>query len=61
MLLDEIAGLIAHPAGFGHIVLDEAQDLPPMECRALARRSWHGSLPVLGDLAQGTTPWAATE
>ncbi|WP_308193396.1 ATP-binding domain-containing protein [Nonomuraea sp. MG754425] len=31
-----------------------------MECRAVARRSEHGSLTVLGDLAQGTTPWAAT-
>ncbi|MDF2709586.1 MAG: family ATPase, partial [Nonomuraea muscovyensis] len=35
------------------------QDLSPMECRAVARRSEHGSLTVLGDLAQGTTPWAA--
>jgi DNA helicase IV len=59
VLLDEIAGLIDHPAGYGHIVVDEAQDLSPMECRALARRSRHGSLTVLGDLAQGTTPWAA--
>ena len=30
-----------------------------MQCRAIARRSEHGSLTVLGDLAQGTTPWAA--
>ena len=30
-----------------------------MQCRALARRSRHGSLTVLGDLAQGTAPWAA--
>ncbi|GIF71291.1 HelD family protein [Asanoa siamensis] len=60
VLLDEIAGLIEHPAGFRHIVVDEAQDLSPMQCRVLARRSEHGSLTVLGDLAQGTTPWAAT-
>ncbi|MEV0716393.1 AAA family ATPase [Asanoa sp. NPDC050611] len=60
-LLDEIAGLIDHPAGFRHIVVDEAQDLSPMQCRALARRSAHGSLTVLGDLAQGTTPWAAVD
>ena len=32
-----------------------------MQCRAIARRSEHGSITVLGDLAQGTTPWAATE
>ncbi|KES07612.1 ATPase AAA [Streptomyces toyocaensis] len=59
VLLDEVAGLIGHPAGYGHVVVDEAQDLSPMECRAVARRAAFGSLTVLGDLAQGTTPWAA--
>ncbi|MFC7309421.1 HelD family protein [Streptomyces monticola] len=59
VLLDEVAGLIEHPAGYGHIVIDEAQDLSPMEARAIARRAGFGSLTVLGDLAQGTTPWAA--
>ena len=59
VLVDEAAGLIDHLPGFGHIVVDEAQDLSPMQCRALARRSRHGSLTVLGDLAQGTAPWAA--
>ncbi|MFJ2608104.1 HelD family protein [Streptomyces sp. NPDC087425] len=59
VLLDEVAGLIEHPEGYGHIVVDEAQDLSPMECRAIARRAAFGSLTVLGDLAQGTTPWAA--
>ncbi|MGA4987176.1 HelD family protein [Nonomuraea bangladeshensis] len=59
VLLDEIAGLIERPRGYGHVIVDEAQDLSPMECRAVARRSEHGSLTVLGDLAQGTTPWAA--
>ncbi|MFF4474570.1 HelD family protein [Streptomyces sp. NPDC001599] len=59
LLLDEVAGLLEHPEGYGHIVVDEAQDLSPMECRAIARRSAFGSLTVLGDLAQGTTPWAA--
>ncbi|MFD9393950.1 HelD family protein [Streptomyces sp. NPDC060000] len=59
VLLDEIAGLLEHPQGYGHVVLDEAQDLSPMECRAVARRVPFGSLTVLGDLAQGTTPWAA--
>lgn len=62
LLLDEAAGLIAHPAeSFAHLVVDEAQDLSPMECRVLARRSRFGSLTVLGDLAQGTTPWAARD
>ncbi|MFE9659390.1 ATP-binding domain-containing protein [Streptomyces sp. NPDC005955] len=59
VLLDELAGLVGPPEGFGHIVVDEAQDLSPMECRAIARRAPHGSLTVLGDLAQATTPWAA--
>ncbi|MBF9132974.1 AAA family ATPase [Plantactinospora sp. S1510] len=61
VLLDEVAGLLDHPAGYRHIVVDEAQDLSPMQCRAVARRSRHGSLTVLGDLAQGTTPWAASD
>ncbi|WP_329218634.1 AAA family ATPase [Streptomyces sp. NBC_01485] len=60
VLLDEIAGLLDHPQSYGHVVVDEAQDLSPMECRAVARRVPFGSLTVLGDLAQGTTPWAAT-
>ncbi|WP_241000136.1 AAA family ATPase, partial [Streptomyces sp. Tu 4128] len=59
VLLDEVAGLLEHPEGYGHVVVDEAQDLSPMECRAIARRCAFGSLTVLGDLAQGTTPWAA--
>ncbi|WP_078874954.1 HelD family protein [Streptomyces sp. NRRL F-5053] len=60
LLLDEAAGLLAHPEeSYAHVVVDEAQDLSPMECRVLARRSRFGSLTVLGDLAQGTTPWAA--
>ncbi|MFH8424923.1 HelD family protein [Streptomyces sp. NPDC018038] len=61
VLLDELAGLIEHPEGYGHVVVDEAQDLSAMECRAIARRTRFGSLTVLGDLAQGTTPWAARD
>ncbi|MEH0429179.1 AAA family ATPase [Streptomyces stelliscabiei] len=61
VLLDEVAGLLAHPEGYGHVVVDEAQDLSPMECRAIARRAAYGSVTVLGDLAQGTTPWAARD
>ena len=57
-LLDEVAGLLDRARRYSHIVVDEAQDLSPMQCRALARRSTHGSLTVLGDLAQGTTAWA---
>ncbi|WP_369200827.1 AAA family ATPase [Streptomyces sp. PU-14G] len=62
LLLDEVAGLIEHPEeSYGHVVVDEAQDLSPMQCRVLARRSRFGSLTVLGDLAQGTTAWAARD
>ncbi|GAA2666188.1 HelD family protein [Nonomuraea recticatena] len=61
VLLDELAGLLDHPKGYGHVIVDEAQDLSPMQCRAIARRSEYGSLTVLGDLAQGTTPWAARD
>jgi DNA helicase IV len=61
VLVDEAAGLMRRTASFGHVVVDEAQDLSPMQARVLARRSEHGSLTVLGDLAQGTAPWAATD
>ncbi|WP_206439303.1 HelD family protein [Streptomyces scabichelini] len=61
VLLDEVAGLVEHPEGYGHLVIDEAQDLSPMECRAIGRRAAFGSVTVLGDLAQGTTPWAARD
>ncbi|MFI9155076.1 HelD family protein [Streptomyces sp. NPDC053367] len=59
LLLDEVAGLVERPEGYGHVVVDEAQDLSPMQCRAIARRSAFGSLTVLGDLAQATAPWSA--
>jgi len=64
LLLDEIQAhlrLLPSMQTYGHIVIDEAQDLSPMECRAIARRCPTGSLTVLGDLAQGTTPWAAAD
>ncbi|MEO3787073.1 AAA family ATPase [Actinocorallia sp. B10E7] len=58
-LLDELADLIERTGSLGHLVVDEAQDLSPMQLRALGRRCATGSATVLGDLAQGTTPWAA--
>jgi DNA helicase IV len=61
VLLDEAAGLLERQPSVSHIVVDEAQDLSPMQCRAIARRTSHGSITLLGDLAQGTTPWAATD
>jgi DNA helicase IV len=41
---------------YGHIVVDEAQDLTAMELRTLARRCPRRSMTVLGDLAQATRP-----
>ncbi|MFG3441880.1 HelD family protein [Nonomuraea sp. NPDC047897] len=58
-LLDELADLIERTPSLGHLVVDEAQDLSEMQLRALGRRCRNGSATVLGDLAQGTTPWSA--
>ncbi|QCX77396.1 Helicase IV [Streptomyces sp. YIM 121038] len=58
VLIDEAADLVARTHSLGHVVLDEAQDLSPMQYRAVGRRCTTGSVTVLGDLAQGTTPWA---
>ncbi|WP_432829810.1 HelD family protein [Dactylosporangium sp. CA-092794] len=58
-LLDEIDDLLNGTQGrYRHIVVDEAQDLSPMQLRAIARRSATGSLTVVGDLAQSTGAWA---
>ncbi|HVE95316.1 MAG TPA: AAA family ATPase [Acidimicrobiales bacterium] len=43
---------------YGHAVVDEAQDLSPMQLRMLARRCPSGSMTILGDIAQGFGPWA---
>jgi DNA helicase IV len=59
VLIDEARDLVTRTPSLAHVVVDEAQDLSPMECRALGRRCSTGSATVLGDLAQGTTPWAA--
>jgi DNA helicase IV len=72
-LLDEASALLGpkprrrrpgEPAGaddvrtYGHIVVDEAQDLSPMQLRMLTRRSLNGSMTVVGDIAQSTGAWA---
>ncbi|MFF3020323.1 HelD family protein [Streptomyces sp. NPDC057939] len=57
--LEELRVLISGevPRRYGHIVADEAQDLTPMQTRALRRRcAVNGSMTVLGDLAQATGP-----
>jgi hypothetical protein len=59
VLIDEARDLIERTPSLAHVVVDEAQDLSPMQCRAIGRRCATGSATVLGDMAQGTTPWAA--
>ncbi|HUP75503.1 MAG TPA: DNA/RNA helicase domain-containing protein [Acidimicrobiales bacterium] len=68
-LLDEARELLGARPGkrdidsvrtYGHIVVDEAQDLSPMDLRVLSRRSLSGSMTVVGDIAQSTGAWAHT-
>jgi DNA helicase IV len=54
-LLDEARALLDEaPHTYGHVIVDEAQDLTPMQLRMIARRARDGSLTILGDVAQGT-------
>jgi DNA helicase IV len=48
-------------ATYGHIIVDEAQDLTPMQLRMVARRSLNGAMTVVGDLAQATGAFAAND
>jgi DNA helicase IV len=66
-LLDEARELLGARPGkrdldairtYGHIVVDEAQDLSPMDLRVLTRRSLSGSMTVVGDIAQSTGAWS---
>ncbi|HEY5979389.1 MAG TPA: AAA family ATPase [Microlunatus sp.] len=65
----EAAGTIADRAAadrtwqFGHVIVDEAQELSPMEWRMLMRRCHRRSMTLVGDLAQtgsdtGVQSWA---
>ena len=61
-LLDEARALLAAaPHRYGHVIVDEAQDLSPMQLRMIARRAPDGALTMLGDVAQGTgtVPYAS--
>ena len=66
-LLDEARALLGSKPGrngkgadddeirtYGHIVIDEVQDLSPMQLRMASRRSLNGSMTVVGDIAQAT-------
>jgi DNA helicase IV len=57
-LIDEARALVADPPQqFGHVIVDEAQDLTPMQLRMIARRASR-SFTILGDIAQATGPIA---
>jgi len=65
-LLDEALALLGPRPGhlqadsirtYGHIVVDEAQDLSPMQLQMIGRRSLNGSMTVVGDIAQATSAW----
>ncbi len=56
-LVDEARALVGSPPRtYGHVIVDEAQDLTPMQLRMVARRARDGSLTILGDVAQATGP-----
>jgi DNA helicase IV len=58
-LLDEAHALVGSlPKAYGHVIVDEAQDLTPMQLRMIGRRARSGALTILGDVAQGTGPVA---
>ena len=54
------AGQTDRSRTYGHVIVDEAQDLSPMQLRMVARRSLSGSMTVVGDIAQATGSWAPT-
>ena len=64
-LLDEAEHLLNGPPAriYGHVVVDEAQELTPMQWRSVLRRCPGRSMTVVGDLAQagpatGARSWA---
>jgi DNA helicase IV len=58
-LVDEAAALLeGAPRRYAHVLVDEAQDLTPMQLRMVGRRIREGSYTLLGDVAQATGPVA---
>ena len=49
---------IGEPRTYGHILVDEAQDLTAMQWRMLARRCPSGSMTLVGDPGQASRPGA---
>jgi DNA helicase IV len=55
-LIDEARELLlGTPPRYGHVIVDEAQDLTPMQLRMIVRRA-AGAFTILGDVAQATGP-----
>src|SRR5205085_12369510 len=56
--LRDVAGTLVEgpPRAYGHVIVDEAQDLSPMQLLMVSRRTVDGSLTMLGDVAQATGP-----
>jgi DNA helicase IV len=55
-LVDEARSVLhGEPRRYGHVIVDEAQDLTPMQLRMVARRAGAG-FTLLGDIAQATGP-----
>ncbi|WP_392424379.1 HelD family protein [Barrientosiimonas humi] len=51
-----LAGRIERRAEFSHVLVDEAQDLSPMQWRMVGRRGRYASWTVVGDAAQSSWP-----
>jgi DNA helicase IV len=51
-----LAGRIGRPEEYAHVLVDEAQDLSPMQWRMIGRRGRHASWTVVGDAAQASWP-----
>ncbi len=58
---DTDAGVPGEPRTFGHVLVDEAQDLTAMQWRMLARRCPSGSFTIVGDPGQASRPGAVSD
>lgn len=57
-LLDDAQAAIGGDIqGFGYVLVDEAQDLSPMQLRMIKRRAHANRMTLVGDIAQSTGAW----
>ena len=57
LLVDEANSMLnGSPFTYGHVIVDEAQDHSAVGLRVIGRRSPTGSMTLVGDVAQSTTP-----